>query len=191
MVNVFDVAHYILSTVGGYVSTVKLQKLCYYAQAWHLARFGVPLFPEEFERWDNGPVCRELYQIHRGNFSMDAASIAAELRLNEDLSTDECGTVELVLGKYGVLEGDELSELSHGEDPWRLTAKNFIIPKKVMEVYYFDQWLDDDRAPADITITNETLEREINAAQNSTAYKSSAEMFDAILGNGTSGKALS
>lgn len=34
--NVFDVAKYILDTVGGEITSMKLQKLCYYSQAWHM-----------------------------------------------------------------------------------------------------------------------------------------------------------
>ena len=35
---------------------VKLHKLLYYAQGWHLARTGRPLFPEAVEAWTDGPV---------------------------------------------------------------------------------------------------------------------------------------
>jgi uncharacterized phage-associated protein len=61
MVNIFDVAKYILHSIGGEISTMVLQKLCYYSQAWHLAWYGIPLFPEDFKKWDNGPVCTELF----------------------------------------------------------------------------------------------------------------------------------
>jgi uncharacterized phage-associated protein len=65
--NVFDVAAYILHALGE-TTAMKLQKLCCYAQAWSLAWDNVPLFPEEFEAWANGPVCRELYNKHSGMF---------------------------------------------------------------------------------------------------------------------------
>ena len=48
MANVFDVAKYILQRTGK-ISTWKLQKLCYYSQAWTLAWTGKPLFEEEFD----------------------------------------------------------------------------------------------------------------------------------------------
>ena len=44
MANVFDVAAYILQQQGR-MTTMKLQKLCYYAQAWHLTWTGHSLFP--------------------------------------------------------------------------------------------------------------------------------------------------
>jgi uncharacterized phage-associated protein len=50
MTNIFDVAKYILHAIGGQMSTMKLQKLCYYCQAWHLAWNWTLMFPEDFER---------------------------------------------------------------------------------------------------------------------------------------------
>ena len=48
MANIFDVARYILE-VKGSMSTMKLQKLCYYCQAWSLVWDDSPLFDEDFE----------------------------------------------------------------------------------------------------------------------------------------------
>ena len=60
MSNVFTVAKYILQQKGA-MSSMKLQKLCYYAQAWSLVWDDAPLFDEDFQAWRNGPVCYELY----------------------------------------------------------------------------------------------------------------------------------
>ena len=65
MSNVFDTATYILEKLGP-MSTMKLQKLCYYSQAWSLVWDEEPLFPEEFEAWANGPVCSELFHKTQG-----------------------------------------------------------------------------------------------------------------------------
>ena len=55
MANVFDTAKYILEK-SGKMSTMKLQKLCYYSQAWALVWDDAPLFDEDFQAWANGPV---------------------------------------------------------------------------------------------------------------------------------------
>ena len=60
MVNIFDVARHILNTLGE-MSPAKLHALCYYAQGWHLAMHGVPLFREDFVKcetwyWKRGAV---------------------------------------------------------------------------------------------------------------------------------------
>ena len=50
---------------GSPVSNLKLQKLLYYAQAWHLAFFGAPLFDEDFEAWVHGPVVPRVFRCYR------------------------------------------------------------------------------------------------------------------------------
>jgi hypothetical protein len=52
MVNIFDVARRILDTMGE-MSPEKLHALCYYAQGWHLAMHGTPLFQEDFVKCEN------------------------------------------------------------------------------------------------------------------------------------------
>jgi len=47
---------------------MKLQKLCYYAQAWHMVWEDETLFDEDFQAWANEPVCRSLYASHRREF---------------------------------------------------------------------------------------------------------------------------
>ncbi len=46
---------------GDVITQLKLQKLMYIAQGIHLALYDAPLFKEEIEAWQHGPVVRELY----------------------------------------------------------------------------------------------------------------------------------
>ena len=73
-VSVFDVAAYILNKLGT-ISTIKLQKLVYYCQAWSLVWDEAPLFNEKIEAWVNGPVVRELFAFHRGAFQIGSIPI--------------------------------------------------------------------------------------------------------------------
>src|SRR5690606_28223588 len=70
MVTIFDVVNYFLrkvdKTSGSSMTPLKLQKLVYYAQAWHLAFYGTKLFNEEFQAWVHGPVNYELWQKYSG-----------------------------------------------------------------------------------------------------------------------------
>jgi uncharacterized phage-associated protein len=52
MASVFDVANWFLAKEK--MTHKKLQKLCYYAQAWHLANHGQPMMPNRFEAWIHG-----------------------------------------------------------------------------------------------------------------------------------------
>ena len=113
-VSVFDAAAYILEK-SGRLSAWKLQKLCYYAQAWSLVWDEEPLFAEPIEAWANGPVVPALYQRHRGKFHVAAMPAGKASRL--DATQRE--TVDAVLDAYGDKPGASLSELTHRERPWR------------------------------------------------------------------------
>lgn len=142
MATVFDVAFYILDKLGD-MSTMKLQKLCYYAQAWSLAWDGVPLFNEDFQAWANGPVCRELYEFHRGEFLINSDKIK-ERKTDYNFSPAEKETLDIVISDYGSKEAFWLSELTHKERPWLETRGSLgfgdrsdaIIEKELMQEYY-------------------------------------------------------
>ena len=54
MANAHEVARYIIrffQEAGDPVTNLKLQKLLYYVQGWHLALKGQPAFPERLEAW--------------------------------------------------------------------------------------------------------------------------------------------
>ena len=142
MANVFDTAKYVLEKKGP-LSTMKLQKLCYYAQAWSLVWDDDELFPEEFEAWANGPVCRQLYDFHRGQYKISAAQIH-DGKLAGNLTDNQKDTIDHVLEHYGEKDAQWLSTLTHMEDPWQNARKgyapgelcNVVISKADMAEYY-------------------------------------------------------
>ena len=110
MANIFDVAKYILKSKGR-MSTWKLQKLCYYSQAWELAWTEAPLFEEDFQAWANGPVCPELFRVHQGKFIIDAEDIPYGSL--DNLTREQKEDIDIVLKDYGDMEPYDLRELSH------------------------------------------------------------------------------
>jgi uncharacterized phage-associated protein len=112
-VNVFDVAEYILNKRGR-LTTWKLQKLCYYSQAWSLAWDSKPLFNERIEAWVNGPVIPNLYDKHRGNFY--ATSVGGNPK---NLNKTQRDTINAVLKTYGDKPSSWLSACTHRESPWK------------------------------------------------------------------------
>lgn len=107
-----DVASYILSRRA--MTAMKMQKLVYYSQAWHLAREGEPLFSEPIEAWVNGPVVRELYDAHRGQFSLSRWPSGDP----STLSAAQRALIDEVLQTYGERSATWLSQLTHSEAPW-------------------------------------------------------------------------
>ena len=70
MHTVFDIANWFLEKQS--MTHKKLQKMCYYAQAWSYALKNRPIMDAEFEAWVHGPVCRELYEKYKGNYLVES-----------------------------------------------------------------------------------------------------------------------
>ncbi|MGO4258779.1 Panacea domain-containing protein [Marmoricola sp. RAF53] len=117
MANVYDVAEYILEKRGE-MTAMKLQKLCYYSHAWHLVWEEQPLFANQIEAWANGPVVRDLYRAHRGEFRVSEMPDYVKAD-SGNLTHDETTSIDAVLSHYGEMTGHQLSELTHSERPWR------------------------------------------------------------------------
>ena len=121
-IRVFDVASYILERMQP-MTTMKLQKLVYYSQAWSLVWDEAPLFEENIEAWANGPVVRELFDYHRGMYEISAIPIGNPRLLNQEQQE----TIDAVLEYYGDKSAQWLIELTHMEDPW-IQARNGLPP---------------------------------------------------------------
>lgn len=140
MTTVFDTAKYILEQIGT-MSTMKLQKLCYYCQAWSLVWDDTPLFDEEFHAWANGPVCKELFFHTKGQFSVSAKD---ERGCSSNLDANQKDTINVVLKHYASYNAQQLSQLTHMEDPWKKAREGVppgavcdnIITKESMAMYY-------------------------------------------------------
>ena len=138
-IQAFDVAAYILEKIGS-MTTMKLQKLVYYSQAWSLVWDEKPLFEEAIEAWANGPVVRELFDYHRGMYEISAMPIGNSRLLDQE----QRDTVDAVLEYYGDKSAQWLIELTHMEDPWVQARKglpplergNRVIPLDTMADYY-------------------------------------------------------
>ncbi len=115
MANAHDVAAAVLSELGP-MTAMKLEKLVYYCQGWHLAREGHPLFQEPIEAWREGPVVPLLYRHHRRQL------IVSEWPHGEPslLTPAQAATVRWVTESYGKFSATELSTMTHNELPWRV-----------------------------------------------------------------------
>ena len=119
MANVFDVAKYILEKQGP-VTTMKLQKLVYFCQAWSLVWDEKPIFNERIEAWACGPVVPNLYEIHRGEFKISDIPKGD----SKNLTKIERDTINAVLDEYGDKTAQWLSDLTHLERPWNKARGN-------------------------------------------------------------------
>lgn len=134
MPSVIDTAQYILNRQGS-MTTMKLQKLVYYSQAWSTVWDDDAIFPERIQAWKNGPVVRELWEATRGEFRVDNLHGASM----EKITPTQAATIDLVLDFYGAKDAQWLSDLTHMEDPWKnayAEARNTDITLAAMSEYY-------------------------------------------------------
>jgi uncharacterized phage-associated protein len=113
MSNVHDVAAALMER-NGPTTALKLQKLSFYCQAWHMAWYGDPLFPEAIQGWIDGPVIRALWNRHAGRHRLTRWQGDSSA-----LTKAQARTVELVSRFYGPISANELSRLTHFEEPWK------------------------------------------------------------------------
>lgn len=114
MADVHDVAAAVIARTGP-ESPMKLQKLLYYAQAWHLAEYGEPLFDAEIEAWRMGPVVRSVWDRHRHQNRVEAWDEGDATAL----TPRESQLVASVVARYGGFNRDDLSAMTHDEEPWQ------------------------------------------------------------------------
>lgn len=139
-IKVIDAADYILSKCGT-LSAMKLQKLLYYSQAWHLVWMDKELFSEEIQAWANGPVIPELYKLHRGNFRIEPGFFSGDI---SRISSQSKEVIDRVLAFYSNKDAQWLSDLTHMEKPWRAARDGLadgelgsnVISTEVIAEYY-------------------------------------------------------
>jgi uncharacterized phage-associated protein len=115
------------------VSQLKLQKLLYFCQGWHLVDFGHPIITDDFEAWAYGPVVRSVRDQFRnfGRRPVTARCLFLNLRSGayeaREYSFDKRvrSHFSFILASYGQLSPISLSEMTHFEGyAWHKTRNS-------------------------------------------------------------------
>jgi uncharacterized phage-associated protein len=155
-VSAIQLSEYILKN-NGPISHLKLQKLLYYCDAYHLAYFDSPLVHENFEAWVHGPVCVEVYNTLKGKsvlysdvaYDPASAKVDPDTFINESLSSKQVELIKDILASLGSWKDSELEAATHREKPW-LEARagihpaqkhNGVISKVTMMEFYKNEIL--------------------------------------------------
>lgn len=121
---------------GELMTNMKLQKMMYYQQGFHLAYFGTALFEDEIEAWMYGPVVPAIYELY-SNSGMNGITgdKDAEIFLTEPNEENLFAEVFRVYSAYSAIG---LMEMTHNEKPWKSTpiGKGSIIDKKIIKSYF-------------------------------------------------------
>lgn len=106
------------TNAGDTISPRKLQKLVYYAQAWHLTAFRQPLFNDPIQAWVHGPVIPALYERFK-NSGRDCLNEVNNSGLEKiDFPKETEALLNEVYTVYGEHSASYLEQLIHRETPW-------------------------------------------------------------------------
>ena len=120
--------------LGDLISNLKLQKLVYYAQGFHLAMKGSKLFDEDILAWEHGPVVESLYH-HYKEFGSDALPHPKTFN-GEVFNPEQIDLINEVYKVYGQFSAWKLRNMTHSERPWIETPKNEVINPVLMEEFF-------------------------------------------------------
>lgn len=135
-----DIAHKLLTSAknaegGELMSNLKLQKMLYYEQGFHLAKFNTPLFDEDIEAWMYGPVVPTVYNHFH---SFGANGISPEDHKPIELNPIEEKLFNEVFTAYAQFSAIGLMNMTHKEKPWinTKTGTGNVISKENLKKYF-------------------------------------------------------
>lgn len=119
--NAIDIAKKIVCRTdvehGDSMTNLKLQKLLYYMQGFHLAFFGTPFFEDSIEAWTYGPVVPVVFQEFKKYKKRDINP--ENYKDSLVLTTDEQQMFDMVFLEYNKFSAVALMNMTHTEGPWK------------------------------------------------------------------------
>ena len=151
-ISVITLAEYILYLLGE-MSHLKLQKLVYLIEGYHLAYFdGENLIEDDFQAWTHGPVCRRLFDILKDKsilygdvrYVQNEGEVLPDVILSGQLVSEQIELINEVIGMYKNESGMALESITHQQAPWINARKGLpyyakcenIISKEDMRNYF-------------------------------------------------------
>lgn len=138
-------AKYIISLVdedaGDSISNLKLQKLLYYSQGFHLAMVDKPLFHEAIKKWVHGPVVPAVWHEYKDYGSGPITIMPVEL---ESYSEDVRELLDEVFSVYGQFTATKLRNMTHQEPPWNEAPDNGEISHNSMKRFFKTLVIEDE-----------------------------------------------
>ncbi|MDR1166604.1 MAG: DUF4065 domain-containing protein [Deltaproteobacteria bacterium] len=114
---------------------LKIQKMLYFAQGWHLAHLDIPLFEDPIEAWKYGPVVRSVYRaLNSYQDNIITAPIMGYVLKDLDytplgtpqfssLNNNSIDFMRWIWDSYSKMEAWKLVSISHAKNsPWDKVA---------------------------------------------------------------------
>ena len=102
------------------LNLMKLQCLLFFIQSWHLKLYNQPLFDDFIERWNCGPMARDIHNEFQTfgsspitSFATDALGYQAFL---QDYDTMSKELIKRILNVYGGFSATQLSNMTRTQE---------------------------------------------------------------------------
>ncbi len=145
------------------INHLKVQKILYFLEGYHLAVFGKSLIEGQFQAWKYGPVVPEVYQQYKTNSILYNNIKKQELSdcFVCGLSGEQLWLVNYVIDVCNKFDADMLRDITHQQIPWvdarqglnENENSNRIISKKQIQ-QWFKKELVDGTSAAQQTLFN-------------------------------------
>ena len=147
--NVLDIAKKLIKMAdddiangGDNLTNLKLQKLLYYEQGYHLAAFNAPLFDEAVEAWMYGPVVPVAYDYYQ-QYGATSLPVVDNVIV---LTDEEEALFYQVYDAYREFSAIGLMNKTHQERPWMMVQpknRGSVISHESMKAFFKTQLVDD------------------------------------------------
>lgn len=139
---------------GDTINPLKLQSLLYFSAGWSLAVLGRPLFDEEIQGWEHGPVVRSVWDRLSSHGWNDLAADALDAAMEFDAET--ISLLEDVFRAYAEFTMAELEKMACETPPWKASRKGlqpWDLAKRAIDretlAAFFEKQLEDEQGSAD------------------------------------------
>lgn len=121
------------------ITNLKLNKLLYFAQGYSLALYNAPLFSENIEAWQYGPVVSNVYHKFKSNNKENIANTYGNFS-HDIFDSDTIELLLAVINDYGKYSSSKLIEITHEKgSPWDMVysenANNIISNSSIKEYF--------------------------------------------------------
>lgn len=123
---------------------LKLQKLLYFAQGIALSMTGKPIFTENIEAWEHGPVVKKIFNkfSSKGRQEITMDDVLSDIEVIRKIEMDSCARdiLNMTYENFAIYTAWQLRNMTHEKNsPWYLSYvpnKNKVISQDLIKKYF-------------------------------------------------------
>ncbi|MEC4559082.1 MAG: type II toxin-antitoxin system antitoxin SocA domain-containing protein ['Conium maculatum' witches'-broom phytoplasma] len=120
-IHIFDIANYLIlkkDPIKHNLTPMKLQKIIFYIFSKYLVEYKKPLFNDNYEAWQYGPVNLELY-LQLKKYYNQIVDHPIEGGEHTKLQSEHIEVIDYIMNKYGSMSASQLVDKTHSKMPFK------------------------------------------------------------------------